>query len=47
MLQKTVHAGTLQRPAIGSSFDWNTNQWHEGPILDKEKVWVQSTKVKY
>jgi len=47
MLQKTVHVGTLQRPAIGEFKDHETGAWHQEPIMDKEKVYVQSTKVSY
>ena len=47
MLQKTVPVGTLQRPAIALIKDGNTGQWHEEAIMDKEKVLVQSTKVKW
>jgi len=45
MLQKTVHVGTLQRPAVGLVKDGNTGEWHEEPIVDHEKVYVTSTKV--
>ena len=47
MLQKTVQVGTLQRPAMVLVKDGNTGQWHEEAIMDKEKVLVQATKVKY
>ena len=45
ILQKTVHAGTLQRPAVGLIQDRNTGAWHEEPMMDHEKVLVQATKV--
>ena len=45
MLQKTVHAGTLQRPAVGLIQDKITGAWHEEPMMDHEKVFVQTSKV--
>ncbi len=46
MLQKMVDVGTISRVAEGEFVDRTTGQWHKAPIVDREKVWVQSTKVR-
>ncbi len=45
ILQKTVNAGTIEKSEVGKAYDYNTHEWHDEPILAKEKVEVQSTKV--
>ena len=45
MLQKMVHVGTLQTPALGRTFDSTTGQFHDIPLVDSQKVYVTNTKV--